>query len=390
MSAGILCAKQVISKLIERGDDTLRLYNSSGVPLEKKFVGLSSIDLPLGDKYWEMKGSCRTGTKYKVADLIQRHSKHPDAPRELNSKPVQLKKHHVYLFKADCDLDLRETCIQGKATARSSIGRLDVLVRLLVDGSDAFDFVEKNKEHKLYVEVTPISFDLEVKQGTVLSQLRLFKGREQDISLTIEELFHEENDAFPVLKENGELLRKPRLHQSDDIWFPFRLNLAPDPVAGCSGFAAKNCDDLPPIDPDKKGYYDPRKYWDPINLEDDTIFLKPDRLYILRSLERLRIPPHLALECKSYTTQMGEWRIEYAGFAHPHFGRLRGDNRGAPIIFEVRGHNVPTILKDKIPLGNVRFLRMSQAAEKPKKSSYDEQELALSKCFKPWKWSEPL
>ncbi|MCK4783515.1 MAG: 2'-deoxycytidine 5'-triphosphate deaminase [Desulfobacteraceae bacterium] len=384
MSAGILCENQ-INKLIEPEAGTIRLYKSSGRPFEKLPAGAASIDLPLSDTYWEMKGSCRTGNEYKVTDLTRKYSLHPNEPKSIESGSVVLIKRNVYLFKADCELDLSETSIQGKATARSSIGRLDVLVRLLVDGSDAFDFLDKNKKHDLYVEVTPISFDLEVKRGTTLSQLRLFKGKERDISLTKEELFHEEDSAFPVLDENGRPYRDPCLLQPDDIWFSFRLNLDPDPVTECSAFVAKKGDNLPPIDPDKEGHYDPHKYWEPIKAKDGAILLEPDRLYILRSKERLSIPSHLALECKSYTTQMGEWRIEYAGFAHPYFGSMRNDGKGAPIMFEVRGHNVPTILTHEIPLGNVRFLRMSQpAAEPDKKPTYEEQELTLSKCFKPW------
>ena len=388
MSAGILCANQV-NKLINPEKGTVRLYKPSNQPFDASLVKASAIDLPLGDKYWEMRGSCRTGTKYKIADIIHKYSLPPQAAKPLGSNPTQLKRRNVYLFKADCDLDLTDERVQGKATGRSSIGRLDVLVRLLVDESDAFDFVDKDKKHNLYVEVTPISFDLEVKQGTTLSQLRLFKGEESDISLTRGELYHEEDDAFPVLDENGELYRDPcDDDQSDDILFPFRLNLDPDPATGFSAFAAKeskDLQDLPPIDPDKEKHYDPRKYWDPIEAKDGSILLVPDRLYIMRSKERLRIPRHLALECQSYTTQMGEWRIEYAGFAHPYFGHSRDDKKGTPITFEVRGHNVPTILTDGIPLGNVRFLRMSQPAEKPdKKRSYEKQELNLSKCFKSW------
>ncbi len=388
MSAGILCEKQ-INELIAPETDTIRLQKSPGCPFEKLSDGDASIDLCLGDQYWEMKGSCRTGYEYKVTDLIRKHSKHPHGPKNLEDKPVVLSKRNVYLFKADCELDLRDTRINGKATGRSSIGRLDVLVRLLVDESDTFDFVKQDKKHDLYVEVTPISFDLEVKRGTALSQLRLFKGKEDDISLTKEELFHEEDDHFPVLDEKGELYRNPCVDdQSNSIWFPFRLNLVPDPVTGFSAFVTKESKDLqglPPIDPDKKGHYDPRDYWESKKWKNKAILLEPDRLYIMRSKERLRIPKHLALECKSYTTQMGEWRIEYAGFAHPFFGSMRSDGKGAPIMFEVRGHNVPTILTDGIPLGNVRFLRMSQPAAKPKKKpSYEEQELTLSKCFKPW------
>jgi dCTP deaminase len=384
MSAGILCVDQV-KKLINPGSGTIRLHKSPGHPFEENKISLSSIDLPLGDEYWEMKGSCRTGTEYKVADLINKYSSHPTKPKSLDGNLVRLEKRHVYLFKADCELDLTGTEIEGKATGRSSIGRLDVLVRLLVNESDSFDVVVKNKKHTLYVEVTPISFDLEVRRGTVLSQLRLFKGREQDISLTMEELSHEEDDDFPVVNGNGELCKNPCKKQPDEIWFPFCLDLSPDRIAKCSAFAAKKCDDLPPIYPDKANFYDPKLYWDPIEWEDNAISLEPDRLYIMRSKERLRIPGHLALECKSYTTQMGEWRIEYAGFAHPFFGHLRDNKKGTPIIFEVRGHNVPTILTDGIPLGNVRFLRMSQSALVPKdKPSYEEQELTLSKCFKPW------
>ena len=387
MSAGILCANQV-KELIDPETDTRRLYNSSGGPFENHYVGLSAIDLPLGDQYWEMEGSCRTGSKYKVLDLTQQYSKSPHQSKSFGSNPVRLKRQCVYLFKADCDLDLKNKLMQGKSTGRSSIGRLDVLVRLLVNESDKFDYVEKDKEHKLYIEVTPISFDLEVNKGTVLSQLRLFKGREHDMSLTREELFHEEDDDYPVLDENGDLYKKPCEEQQQDIWFPFRLNLNPDPVTGFSAFVAKerkDLQDLSAIDPDKKKHYDPKEYWESKKCENGTILLEPDRLYIMRSKERLRIPKHLALECQSYTTQMGEWRIEYAGFAHPYFGRLRSDKKGAPIMFEVRGHNVPTILTDGIPLGNVRFLRMSQAAAQPEEPpSYEEQELTLSKCFKDW------
>jgi dCTP deaminase len=386
MGAGILCKKQVLDILSNPKDGTLRLYKSPGRLFEEKFIGLSSIDIPLGDEYWEMKGSCRTGSTYKVADLIKQYSTHPSEPKALGNDLVHLKKHSVFLFKAECNLDLRDTGIQGKATGRSSIGRLDVLVRLLLDESDSFDYVKQGKKHELYVEVTPISFDLQVKRNTVLSQLRLFKGNESDISLTMEELFHEEDEDFPVLNEKGKLHKEPCNKKSEDnIWFPFCLNLEPDPKTHCSAFAAKRSDKLPPINPDMKDYYDPKEYWEPIMAENGAILLEPDRLYIMRSKERLRIPGHLALECKSYTTQMGEWRIEYAGFAHPFFGYLRDNKKGTPIIFEVRGHNVPTILTDGIPLGNVHFLRMSRSAEEPKdKPTYEEQELTLSKCFKPW------
>jgi dCTP deaminase len=331
-----------------------------------------------------MEGSCRTGQSGNVTDLIRKYAKN-SVPKPSGKMPVVLKKRTVYLFKADCELDLNELGLhEGRATGKSTVGRLDVLVRLLVGQSDAFDFVKGGSSHKLYIEVSPISFDLQVKQGTTLSQLRLYKGREDDISLTMEELYNEDDDNFPVVDEHGQPYRHPCVDRADDIWFPFRLNLSPDPITKCSAFRAIKSETWPPIDPGKKEFYDPKTYWKPILWKNGAILLEPDYLYILRSKERLRIPAHLALECKSYTTEMGEWRIEYAGFAHPFFGRSRP--KGTPIIFEVRGHNVRTILTHEIPLGNVRFLRMSKPAQKPKSPSYEyeKQELKLAKCLKKW------
>jgi dCTP deaminase len=336
-----------------------------------------------------MQGGCRPGKNHTVEELINKYAINSD-PKSLGDSYVTLDKQQVYLFKADVRLDLTNLGLhQGRATGRSSVGRLDVLVRLIVDYSDAFDFIEGGKKHELYVEVTPISFDLKVKRGATLSQLRLYRGRESDISLTKEELYLLDDDNFPVVDEHGQPCRQPCANRPDDIWFPFCPNLAPDPVVNCSAFVAKNRKEngqkLPPIDPDEeKPFYDPRTYWEPVPGKNGSITLLPDQLYIIRSKERLRIPRDLALECKSYTTEMGDWRIEYAGFAHPYFGRLRDDGIGTPIIFEVRGHNGPTILTHEIPLGNVRFLRMSKPAREPKPADYDKQELKLSRCFKNW------
>lgn len=391
MSAGILSTDQVKELISPKNGVKPKLYRPSGLPFQESLFAESAIDIPLGDVYWEMKGSCRTGKHYPVTKLIGNHAIDP-TPKLLTEKPVPLKKGHVYLFKADCDLDFTDLGLHhGKATGRSSVGRLDVLVRLLVGKSDSFDVINGGAPSELYIEVTPISFGLQVKRGTALSQLRLYKGREDDISVKMEALYHEDDNNFPVVDEHGQPCRKHCADHPNDIWFPFSLDLTPDPIAKCSAFVVKEDKYLPaePIDPDSKKFYDPRNFWDPKFADHEAIQLETGRLYILRSKERLRIPAHLALECKSYTTEMGEWRIEYAGFAHPHFGQLRSDGRGTPIIFEVRGHNVPTILTHGIPLGNVRFLRMSKPAPRPEEiPTYEKQELALSRCFKDWPASE--
>ncbi len=155
MSAGILSADEVKDLIKLKSGDKPRLCRPSGQSIEDLLTP-SAIDLPLGDQYWEMEGSCRTGKKHKVAELIQNYALNA-APEILGDGTLTLKQQRVYLFKADCELDLTNLGLhQGRATGRSSVGRLDVLVRLIVDNTDAFDFVDGGKKHELFVEVTPI------------------------------------------------------------------------------------------------------------------------------------------------------------------------------------------------------------------------------------------
>lgn len=374
MGIGILSPEEVLA-LNPAGAAAHAIVRPSGAAPED-LVKESALDLPLGDTYWVMKGSCRTHAGMSVSDLIRLFSVNPE-PTEVEDE-LELQTNSVYLFEADCKLNLAGTSTQGKATARSSIGRLDVLVRLLCDGVSEFDRVPPNHQGLLYIEVTPITFKLTVRPGTCLSQLRLFRGTDRLVNITKEEFEYE--SEFPLANQ------PPRFATDDphEVWHPFRLELEPDPAPGCSGFVAKN--GAPgPIDPDKRDHYDPQEFWDPVPAKDDAIALETDRLYILRSKEHLRMPGHIALECEAYTETMGEWRIEYAGFAHPWFGHSR--EHGSPLIFEVRGHNIPTILTDGIPLGNVCFKRMSQRVPPPAPRNYgqyEKQELKLSGCFKDW------
>ncbi|HUT58220.1 MAG TPA: 2'-deoxycytidine 5'-triphosphate deaminase [Phycisphaerae bacterium] len=374
MSIGILSARQM-SAMASADENGLHRIASLNQEQDWRF-NASSFDLPLGNEYWEMKGSCRTGSRLQVMDIIQKFAL-DRSPKHMDGEMV-LAKSRVYLIKVDCRLNFKGTKIQGKSTARSSIGRLDVLVRLLVNESPEFDKVTGPYGGDLYVEVTPISFDLLVRPGVSLSQLRLFKGSDRLVTLTREELNLE--DDYPVVDRSGKELRV----EGKEPWetgIPFCLDLLPDSSAGCSGFVARK-DSREPIDPSKRDYYAPTDYWEAVEAKDGAIELETDRLYILRSKERLRIPSHLALECQAYTETLGEWRIEYAGFAHPWFGRSR--RNGSPLMFEVRGHNVPTILTDGIPLGIVTFKRMAEPAQEPKEQQYELQELKLSSCFKQW------
>jgi len=371
MGVGILSPTEVREKLLQGQHQRLRRS-----PAADFDVDASAINLPLGGEYWEMKGSCRAGPDLYVEDLIRDHAQ--DSKAEVLHQDTVLRRNRVYVAKLNSWIHLSGIRTRGKATGKSSIGRLDVLVRLLGAKSTEFDRLPEIAEGDLYLEVTPISFDIIVSPGTCLNQLRLFRGHENMFTLSMGELDYEEQ--FPVVDKDGKELRLPD-NRFDDTTYPFSLDLTQDAKSGRCGFVA-TADPPGPLDPTRDGYYDPHRFWQPVHLTDDVLLVEPDRLYILRSKERLRLPSHLAVECQAYTETLGEWRIEYAGFAHPWFGTSR--KNGTPIIFEVRGHNVPTILRNGLHLGNVSFRRMSKPADEPEDQKYENQEQALAKCFKPW------
>ena len=71
-------------------------------------------------------------------------------------------------------LDLRST-LSATANPKSSTGRLDVFTRLIADGADSFDYVPAGYNGPLYIEISPRSFSILVRQGSRLNQLRLLR-----------------------------------------------------------------------------------------------------------------------------------------------------------------------------------------------------------------------
>ena len=121
---------------------------------------------------------------------------------------------------------------------------------------------------------------------------------------------------------------------------------------------------------------------------DKRLKLETGKFYILRSKERIALPPGVAVYARAMDETLGEMRIHYAGFVHPFFGLNRGDGKeGTPLIFEVRAHNIDVTLRDGERLAQLNFFRMSDNAVKDptqKSTKYNEQELTLSKYFADW------
>ncbi len=341
--------------------------------LVEEEIDASSFDLHLTDEAYVLRrGSIKPcGGLYHV---LLGNGEYAETFKPDSNSTFTLKRKSTYLFKLSERLhQLGDSSIYGQATAKSSVGRIDVLARLIVDGEDKYEgFEAKNiKSGDMYVEIIPITFNVRVRQGISVSQLRLFYGRPK------------------VSEVSGEEYWKCVLHDVDKHDGMLSVDLQETEIQnelGCAFCAEDDIDEAIDLwDKEKNEKPDPCKYWKLLQAEEERLQIKKDAFYILRSREKIALPKSLAIYCRATDETIGEMRIHYAGFAHPWFGTGRKDEaKGTSLIFEVRGHVADVNLKHEEKLAHLKLFRMSEDAERPKEISYDDQTLTLSKYFQTW------
>jgi dCTP deaminase len=228
----------------------------------------------------------------------------------------------------------------------------------------------------LYAEISPRTFGVKVRTGTRLSQLRLRRGRTATSDAALRRLHARD----PLFEQNGAgaaTIERGKLSVS--------IDLAGHPATGLVGFKAKR--DAGVIDYDRIGAYDPLDFWEPIYArQHDFIVLNLDDFYILASKEAVSVPPDYAAEMVPYDTEVGEFRVHYAGFFDPGFGHREQGGSGSRAVLEVRPHEVPFMLEDGQIVGRLAYERLAALPERLYGtgigSTYQAQGLRLSKHFK--------
>jgi len=340
----------------------------------------SSLDLTLsGEAYRMVHGSVKpAGGQTYHWFLNRKELSEKLSPKQDGSFLLPAKGTYIFKLQERLESKLGRIGVFGHATAKSSVGRVDVLVRLIVNGMDTYECFNPealtNQAGDMYLEITPITFPVRVRQGISLSQLRLFYGDPRQVE------FH------------GNILYRTIFRDAGKDDGSLTVDLENTNIGGL--FASAFCaDSVTPIDMadaiplwevDTKP--DPCKHWSLKESVDGRLTIETERFYILRSKENISVPPGIAIYCRASDETIGEMRIHYAGFVHPWFGRRRADGKsGTPLIFEVRGHQVNVSLAHGERMANLTFYRMSQdATGESAPTKYEQQTLQLSKFFGPW------
>ena len=354
--------------------DILSLIENKNIYSQKiinqKQIQPASIDLRISRDVWRVKSSFLPGSKNTVAKKIERLSMHKI---DLKDGAV-LEKGCVYIAKINESLDLPEK-ISATANPKSSTGRLDIFTRLITDYATEFENIPLGYSGPLYIEISPRTFSVLLKENVCLNQIRFKFGMK---TLNDEETKSLQKREGLIKGALGELNIK------DGV--PLSVNLAGDDK-GLVGFRARKHTNL--IDVEKISFYNVEDYWENVSIRDlssEGLVLNPDEFYILASREYVSIPENYAAEMRAYDTRVGEFRAHYAGFFDPGFGMTNLGANPTRAVLEVRSHEVPFLIEEGQTVCRLVYEPMSS---EPKQlygiqgsgSNYQSQGLKLSKHF---------
>ncbi len=339
----------------------------TSLPFDKDQVQPASLDLRLGAKAYRVRASFLPGKEHTVEEKLIRYKMH-----EIDlSESAVLETGCVYIVPLLESLDLSDD-ISASANPKSSTGRLDIFTRVIVDNTQQFDQIPKGYKGRLYLEISPRTFPIVVRQGSRLSQIRFRIGQALLNEDALRELHNNETlvaTSEPFISGNG---------------IAMSIDLTGDDK-GLVGYRGKRHTAV--VDVDKKAANEVLDFWEPLYVRDQKeLVLDPDEFYILVSREAVHVPPLYAAEMVPYDTLVGEFRVHYAGFFDPGFGHAAAGGAGSRAVLEVRSHEVPFIVEHGQIVGSLVYEHM---LSRPKAlygtdlgSNYQSQGLKLSKHFK--------
>lgn len=340
--------------LIKSGDLVRSTHNGWFVDesLESR-VQPSSFEPRLGDEIFVLDrdriGTFRPSSSETVWDALLRIPASQRRRHDIGASGFELKRGLTYLVPLE-DQVVADT-FSVKSSPKSSIGRLFPRTRLVADYSTHYDEIHQGVSSdplKLWLMIQPQPFDLIVRPGNVLNQLRFIEG--DDARLSQAEL-RAEYARNPLLYTRGKNGDSSPVHnvQITEEGLLMELDLSGEHTNGVVALRARAAHD--PIDLSQIGVYDPEHFFEPILPVDGRIRLESGRHYLLASRGVLKIPAHLNAELNRHSGVI-RGTFDEAGFVDNGFS---GDLVSEAVIDEVGG--VHMSLSEAQPFSHLRFYR---------------------------------
>lgn len=230
--------------------------------------------------------------------------------------------------------------LRGVLSPKSSIGRIDLMVRGITDGSGLYDIIESGSARELWLEVTPNSFNVRLHDGLALTQLMIFCPKKigwtqfGKSSFTNQCVFpsisngngpvnSDPSNSSPEVQDPGESSSAPQTPSKlrgnsldsnvDDPVMLYNndgsptkvsrfnngdvmLSLAVNSLCEDDNFVGYEAIDTAEVIDLNKRDLDPSLFFRPIEKVGSTVTLSKDRFYILATKENISIPPRYSAE----------------------------------------------------------------------------------------------
>jgi len=291
-----------IEELIENGNIII------GKGFLKSQIQPSSLDLTIKNKGYFLNHSIPPTEIKKTLNIIKKtHTK-------IDIRNARLQRNSVLLVELNESLNLPHY-ISGKCSTKSSIGRCDILVRIISECGNQFDYIPKGYKGNLYAEIIPQSYNVLFSERCAVSQIRFEDRSKVEISCK-------------QIQVNIDLKRNLIGYKS----FPIDK-----PLTTYINLNFKNNKDV---------------FWIPINNRDvvhDSLLLQKGKFYLLSSRTPIEMPPDKCGELLDFDSSFGEIRLHYAGFIDPGF---KGD-----LVYEIRPF-IDTVIYDGMLIGRLDLFSM--------------------------------
>ena len=328
--------------------------------IKKEQIQPSSLDLSLSEECYEVKHSFlpfNSKVRSKLNDLII---------KKINlNKEFIFRKNKTYIVKLNERLNLVNNLF-GHCNPKSTTGRLDIFCRSIVDYGEEYEKIPNNYKGEIFLEITSKSFDIALKSGNCLNQLRLVKNKH--VYLSDKQLINfNKKEIISSLKKNNIKI---------DNGIKLSVDLSSSNIIA---YVAKK--NTPILRFSKIKSHKIKDFWIKIENKNKKLVIEKNKFYILKSKEKVIIPSNLAGEMIPYDTGIGDFRVHYAGFFDPGFGL----SNGSFAVLEVKTNEVPFLLEDGQTIARIKYEKLNKNSNivygRDIKSNYQNQGLKLSKHF---------
>ena len=222
----------------------------------------------------------------------------------------------------------------------------------------------------MFIEITSRSFNIAFKKGDSLNQMRLVYNKQVFISDKELENFHK--NKFLTLNKNSKKII-PQINKG------LKISVDLSSENKINAYVAKH--NAPLLYFNKIKNHKIKDFWKPMKTNNNKLLIEKNNFYILKSKEKIQIPPNMAGEMIPYDTGIGDFRAHYAGFFDPGFG----NKIGSYAVLEVKTNEVPFILRDGQNIARIKYEILNKSSKmlygSNINSNYQHQNLALSKHF---------